>query len=274
MVVARIRDSAKARSSGTAGFRWWQTISMSRCSATVLTVCGRVGLVEPGSTFGSPAMVRMSGACPPPAPSTWNARDAAVLERGDRAGHEPGLVERVGVQRDLQPPALGPGQRGVDGGRRGSPVLVHLVAAGTGQRLLLERGRGDRVALAQQQQVDRERVQRAVELLEVPGARGDRGGLGALRRAGAAAAEGGQTGRQRLGDLRRRQEVHVGVEAAGGEDLALAGDHVGARPDHQGRVDAVGDVGVAAAADADDPPVADADVGPDDPPVVEDRSRW
>ena len=73
MVVARIRDSANARSSGTAGLRWWQTISMSRCSATVLTVCGRVGLVEPGITCGSPAIVRMSGACPPPAPSTWKA---------------------------------------------------------------------------------------------------------------------------------------------------------------------------------------------------------
>ena len=73
IVVARIRDSAKARSSGTRGLRWWQTISMSRCSATVLTVCGRVGLVDPGMTWASPATSRMSGACPPPAPSAWNA---------------------------------------------------------------------------------------------------------------------------------------------------------------------------------------------------------
>ena len=73
IVVARIRDSANARSSGTRGFRWWQTISMSRCSATVLTVCGSVGLVDPGMTWGSEATVRMSGACPPPAPSTWKA---------------------------------------------------------------------------------------------------------------------------------------------------------------------------------------------------------
>ena len=64
IVVALIRDSAKARSSGTAGFRWWQTISMSRCSATVLTVCGSVGLVEPGSTIGRPASLRMSGRVP------------------------------------------------------------------------------------------------------------------------------------------------------------------------------------------------------------------
>ena len=73
IVVARMRDSAKARSSGTRGLRWWQTISMSRCSATVLTVCGSVGLVEPGMTFGWEATLMMSGACPPPAPSAWKA---------------------------------------------------------------------------------------------------------------------------------------------------------------------------------------------------------
>jgi hypothetical protein len=69
IVDGRMRLSANARSSGTAGFRWWQTISMSRCSARVFVVYGRVGLVEDGSTFGWPATRMMSGACPPPAPS-------------------------------------------------------------------------------------------------------------------------------------------------------------------------------------------------------------
>ncbi len=73
MVDGRIRLSAKARSSGTVGFRWWQTMSMSRCSSRVLTVCGRVGFVELGRTFGAAATVMMSGAWPPPAPSVWYA---------------------------------------------------------------------------------------------------------------------------------------------------------------------------------------------------------
>ena len=46
-------------------------MSMSMCSASVLTVYGRVGLVDDGSTYGSPAMRMMSGAWPPPAPSVW-----------------------------------------------------------------------------------------------------------------------------------------------------------------------------------------------------------
>ena len=69
IVSGRMRLSAKATSSGTSGFRWWQTISMSRCSAIVLTVYGRVGFVEEGITFGNMAMRMMSGAWPPPAPS-------------------------------------------------------------------------------------------------------------------------------------------------------------------------------------------------------------
>ena len=71
IVDGRIRDSANARSSGTVGLRWWQTMSMSRCSSTVFTVCGRVGFVDDGSTCGCPATVMMSGAWPPPAPSVW-----------------------------------------------------------------------------------------------------------------------------------------------------------------------------------------------------------
>ena len=71
MVDGRIRLSAKARSSGTRGFRWWHTMSMSRCSSMVFTVCGRVGLVDDGMMLANDATVMMSGAWPPPAPSVW-----------------------------------------------------------------------------------------------------------------------------------------------------------------------------------------------------------
>mmetsp|Transcript_85820 Transcript_85820/g.205700 ORF Transcript_85820/g.205700 Transcript_85820/m.205700 type:complete len:205 (+) Transcript_85820:297-911(+) len=71
MVSPRIRDSAKATSSGIFLLRWWHTMSISRCSSTVFTVKGRVGFVEDGSTLGRPQTLMMSGACPPPAPSVW-----------------------------------------------------------------------------------------------------------------------------------------------------------------------------------------------------------
>ncbi|OIQ67355.1 hypothetical protein GALL_510670 [mine drainage metagenome] len=39
----------------------------------VLRVKGWVGLVEEGSTFFRPAILMISGAWPPPAPSVWKA---------------------------------------------------------------------------------------------------------------------------------------------------------------------------------------------------------
>ena len=59
--------------------------------------------------------------------------------------------------------------------------------------------------------------------------------------------------------------------AAGGEDLAVAGEDLGRRPDHESRVDAVHRVGIARLADADDAAVANPDVGLDDAPVIEDH---
>ena len=67
----------------------------------------------------------------------------------------------------------------------------------------------------------------------------------------------------------RADQVHVAVDRAGGEDLAVAGDDLGARADHQVGVHAVHGVRVAGLAERHDPAVADADVGLDDAPVVE-----
>ena len=63
--------------------------------------------------------------------------------------------------------------------------------------------------------------------------------------------------------------MDVGVEAAGGEDLAFAGDHLGARADDDG--DAGLDVRIAGLADGGDLAVLEADVGFDDAPMVEDQ---
>ena len=125
------------------------------------------------------------------------------------------------------------------------------------------------VALAGEAEVHRETFGGLDHAAEVPGARRAGGGVGAGRRAGAAAEHGGDAGVQRLVDLLRRDEVDMRVEDAGGEDLAFAGDRLGARADDD--VDAGLDVRVAGLADADDLAVLDADVGLDDAPVVDDQ---
>ena len=61
--------------------------------------------------------------------------------------------------------------------------------------------------------------------------------------------------------------MDVGVEAAGGEDLAFAGDDLGARTDND--VDARLDVGIAGLADLEDAAVLQPDIGFHDPPVIQ-----
>ena len=70
-------------------------------------------------------------------------------------------------------------------------------------------------------------------------------------------------------DLLRADEMDVAVESAGGEDLALARDHVGAGTDHDG--DAGLDVGIAGLADRADVAFLDGDVGFHDAPMVDDQ---
>ena len=210
------------------------------------------------------------------------ATRALRVERVDRASgdrldgrlDEAGLVQRIRVQGDLQPPLISGPQRGVQGGRSRAPVLVHLVTARPGQGLLSEPLGAHRVALAQQQHIHRERVHRPMDEAQMPGPRRHRGGLGALGRAGATAADRRDAGRQGLDGLRRRNHVDVRVEPARGQDLALAADDLGGRADLQLRVDAVADIGVAGPAERDDRAVLDADIGlHDSPPVEHDRIR-
>ena len=163
------RLSAKARSSGTDGLRWWHTINMSRCSSTVFTVCGRVGLVDDGSTFGCGRHRDDVGRVAAARALGVVRVDRPPGDGGERALHVAGLVERVGVDRHLHARRVGDAQAGVDRRRRRPPVLVqleprqrrprscsHIAASSTG------------VALAEQGDVDRPVVERLEHPLEVP----------------------------------------------------------------------------------------------------------
>src|SRR5581483_8204149 len=70
-------------------------------------------------------------------------------------------------------------------------------------------------------------------------------------------------------DLLRADQVDVAVDAAGGDDLVLAGDHLGAGPDDD--VDPGLDVGIAGLADRGDAAVLDADIGLHDAAVIDDH---
>ena len=92
-------------------------MSMSRCSATVLTVCGSVGFVDPGMTCGWPQIFMMSGRVAAAGALRVEGVDRAAVDGPQRGLEVARLVEAVGVQRDLDTHLVGRTQRGVD--RRG-----------------------------------------------------------------------------------------------------------------------------------------------------------
>src|SRR5439155_27294358 len=103
---------------------------------------------------------------------------------------------------------------------------------------------------------------------DVPGARSASGGPGAGGRAGAAADHRGDAGGDGYFYLLGADEVDVRVHAACRANHAFAGNHFGARSDHQRGVHSRLGKRVARLAQSDDPSVADADVAFDDAPVI------
>ncbi|MNF83857.1 hypothetical protein D3C84_661930 [compost metagenome] len=146
---------------------------------------------------------------------------------------------------------------------------MQLEADGTGLDLFDQRLRQAGVTLAGQADVHREGIGGLEHARQVPRPGGACGRIGAGGRSGAATDHGGDAAHQCLFDLLRADEVDVGVDAAGGEDHAFAGDDFGAGAN--GDVDVGLDVRVAGLADRRDAPVLEADVGLDDAPVVDDQ---
>ena len=179
------------------------------------------------------------------------------------------LVEGVGVDHHLHVHVVGHAQAIVDGPGRGAPVLVQLERGRPGTDLFGQRVGQAGVALAREGQVHGQRIGGLQHAPDVPGAGRAGGRQRAVGRAGAAAQHGGDARVQRVLDLLRTDEVDMRVEAPGGEDLALGGDGLGARPDDD--IHARLGVGVAGLADGGDAAALQPDVGLVDAAVVEDQ---
>ena len=191
----------------------------------------------------------------------------AAADRAQCRLDEPGLVERIGMDRHLYIHRVADFQRRVDRRRRRAPVFVQLEADRAGLDLLHQRRREARVAFAEKTEIHREGFGRLEHPVDVPWTRCACGRQGAGRGPSPAADHGGHARHQRLVDLLRADEVDVSVDAAGGHDQPLAGNDFGSGADDD--VDPGLDVRVAGLAESGDPAFLDRDVAFDDAPPVD-----
>ena len=161
------------------------------------------------------------------------------LNARDRVLDEAGFVQRVGVDGDLHVEFVGHVEAGVDRRRRGAPVFVQLQPDGARQHLLAQRLVRRAVAFAEKAEVHRILVRGLEHAVHVPDARRAGRGVGAVRRAGAAADHRGDAAGQRVLDLLRADEMDVRIDPARGDDAAFARDDFRRRADDHARRDAV-----------------------------------
>ena len=228
-----------------------------------------VGLVEDGRKLASPTTRRMSGAWPPPAPSVWKAHRPRPLVAAMVFSTKP---DSLSVSEWM--------------------ATCTSVSSATSRQLLMAAGVVPQSSCSFRPMAPASTCSRSApgrlalplprkprfigkasaacsmrSMFHGPGRAG--GGKGAGGRAGAAAEHGGHAAGQRFFDLLRADEVDVGVDAAGGDDVALAlmisvpGPMTMSTP---GCVSGLPALPMAAMR-----PRLQADVGLDDAPVVDDQ---
>mmetsp|Transcript_11609 Transcript_11609/g.54024 ORF Transcript_11609/g.54024 Transcript_11609/m.54024 type:complete len:397 (-) Transcript_11609:22-1212(-) len=180
-----------------------------------------------------------------------------ALESLDGFLHAARLVEGIGVDGDGHVVGLGDGEAVIDGGRGGTPVLVELHADSAGVDDVLQTLGFGGVPFAGEREIERQGIRSLQHHLHVVGRRSARRGAGSGRRSGPAAEQRGETAGDSLGGDLRADEVYVGVEAAGGEDAALARDCLRVHAHHHAWRHALHDVGVTSLAYARDHTVLD-----------------
>ena len=101
--------------------------------------------------------------------------DGAAFHGSKGILDEPALVQRIRMDSDLNVFLIGNVQAIIDGGWRGSPVLMQLQADSTGSDLLAKRFRLACIALAEQSHIDRKRFDGLKHAMDSPWPRCNRG---------------------------------------------------------------------------------------------------
>src|SRR5918912_3828475 len=157
--------------------------------------------------------------------------DIAALEGGNRVLDETAFVQRIRMDRDLNIELLGDRQAAIDGGRSRAPIFVQFEPARTSLDHLDEGARLRCVTLAEEAEIDRQPFGGLQDAREMPRPRRAGRRRSAGGRTGAAAEQRCDAAVERLFAELRANQMDMAVDAAGRDDLALAGDDLGAGAD-------------------------------------------
>src|SRR5262249_38658055 len=165
------------------------------------------------------------------------------------------LVQCVSVDKDLHVHVIRDGKAAVDRGRSRPPVLMKLEAARSCFNLLDQTCGKARIAFAEKAEIHGKGIGSLEHPPNMPwswsAGRGSRPG----RWPCPTAHHRGEARIKRLLDLLRADEVDMHVDAAGSDNLAFGGDHLGSRSDNY--VDVGLHIGIACFACGGNTPILD-----------------
>ncbi len=146
---------------------------------------------------------------------------------------------------------------------------MKLQAARTCLDLFDQRSGQGRVALAKETDIHRNTVGCLQHPGNVPRTWRAGGGVRARCRAGTTAQHAGHAGIKRVFNLLRADPVNVGINPAGGDDVAFTGDDLGTRTDDD--INTGLHIRVSGLADPGNAAIANANIGLDDAGVIQDQ---
>ena len=182
--------------------------------------------------------------------------------------HTAAFIEGIGVDGHLYIAGVRHIQAVIDNRRGGTPVLVDFQAHGACLHLFQQRLFIGAVSFSQKADIHGIFLRRLQHPLHVPGTGGTGGGVGAVCRARSAADHGGHSAVQGAIHLLGRNEMNVGIQAAGRHNQSLARQRLGGSTHRHPRGNAVHHAGISRFADAGDFPVLDADISLENSRVI------
>src|ERR1700747_872331 len=192
-----------------------------------------------------------------------------ALEGCDCIFDEAAFVERVGMNKNLHVHVICDRQAGINSGGCRTPVLMKLQAAGPRLDLFNETYCRARITLTEETEIHREGIGGLEHPQNVPGTWSTCGCVRPYRGSCASAHHRGQARIKSFFDLLRADVMNVSVNAAGRNNLALAGDHFSSGAEHAGCVRL--DIRVPGFPDRGYPTIFDSDIRLHDPPVIENQ---